>query len=730
LLADALDLPADERHRWDQVRRARAAGPAGEAATSRQATAGERLAILPSRPTRFIGREHELRRLVALLGEAETRLVTLTGPGGVGKTRLALEVAASLLSDFANGVYFVDLVPVSDPDQVPATIAATLGVQSRADQPFSVTLVEQITGMRLLLVLDNLEQILSAAPHIAELLGACPDLKILATSRAPLRLRAEREFPVSPLPLPPIDGVMSEEAVAKSDAVLLFVDRARAVRPNFAVGDDLKVLARVCRRLDGLPLAIELAAACIRLFPPRTILARLEQQLPLVAGGFRDAPARQQTLRDTIAWSYGLLAPGEQALLRRVSIFKGGWTLDGAEAVAASACEPSGIDVLQGLATLIEHNLIQSQEWVDGTPRFTMLETIREFGLAQLQAHGEKDDTHRQHVTYLQQLFEPSEPGLQTAQDGHWLQRGDVEIENVRLALAWALDNDPEMGLRLARAFAWVWSMRGAVPESQHWLVQGLARAGDVADELRAGVLVWVGANSTTLGEFEQARLALEEAFATYSDLGNEVGVANSLHTLGRIAHFADDPDQACSLYTASADLLRRYHHPRLMVTLSNLGLVLAQSGKQDRASAVLDEALDLAERQGLPWYVCQILDGQASIALTRGDLQGARRALKRCVQLTAESGDPRFIAQTLETCAWLATAEGEAAQAARLLGAVSRLRDMIGVPVPLVTRHEYERYVPIARTQISDSRWKIAWAEGRDLSQADAIEAALQGLE
>ncbi|MDQ3548800.1 MAG: LuxR C-terminal-related transcriptional regulator, partial [Chloroflexota bacterium] len=300
---------------------------------------------------------------------------------------------------------------------------------------------------------------------------------------------------------------------------------------------------------------------------------------------------------------------------------------------------------------------------------------------------------------------------------------------NTRLALEWAIANDPETGLRLARAFSWIWFVRGAVPESQHWLVQGLESAGDVADDLRAGTLWWIGANATTLGQYARARATHEEALAIYGDRDNEVGVANCLHGLGRIEQFAGDPGRAVERYQAAAELFRQHHVPRLMVTLSNLGLALLESDKLDQASAVLDEALALAERHGLPWHRAQILDAQGSVALMRGDLPLARCSLRRSVELCRAAGDPRFVAQALETCAWLATVEGAAEHAARLLGAASRMRDTIGVPVSQSARRKYDRYVPVIHAQLGLAGWQRAWAEGNALSQTEAIDVALAGV-
>lgn len=727
MLADALTLSIDERRHWEKLRRQESVRAAGNAINGTHFA----LNALPAQPTLFFGRKDDLENLMSMVCERDTRLVTLVGPGGSGKTRLAIELAMLLVGEYPDGVFFVDLAPVSDPDQVLSTIGAMLGVRQRPDQALSATLVEWLAAKRLLLVLDNVEHVLDAALEIGQLLSRCVMLRVLATSRAPLRLRAEHEYPVSPFPLPPVDGTVPTSSVAEYDAVRLFVDRARAVRPTFdAVGEEALVVARIARQLDGLPLAIELAAACIRLFTPAAILARLTLHLPMPAGSRRDVAARQRTLNDTIAWSYDLLQPNERALFRRLSIFKGGWTMDAAEAVVGDNVGQAPFDVVNGFETLIEHNLIQSYEWRDGSPRFTMLETIREFGMAQLDAEGETNAVQRRHANYLVWLFTESELDWHSPRELSTLRRADAETENLRLALNWSLAHDPETALRLARELSWYWFIRGAISEAQRWLEQALARAGNVPDDLRAGALNWVGSCATTLGAFQTAQKVQEQALALYQRLGDDVGAALCLHGLARNAMWSGDLERADLLYEDVADLFRELDLPRLPTILENLGLVLIARDKLDRADAVLDEALVESERRGLIWDRAAILEAQGTVATKSSDLPRARHLLKTSVLLHREAQDPRYIAQAIEACAWLAITEGAADHAARLLGAARRLRDAIGVPVQPLTQLEYDRYVPIAKAQISAEDWDRAWTDGRALSQSDAIELTLRGLE
>jgi len=390
----------------------------------------------PQPRTRFIGRRDEIALARQLL--ARNRLVTLTGAAGTGKTRLALAVAASLADTYADDAWFVSCAAISDPALVLPAIVQSLGLPVAGTQLPLAILIAHLAERHSLLVLDNLEHVIDAAPGIAALLDACPQLDVLATSRVPLHLNGEQLLPVPPLDL--ADGsAPSLEEIEQAGAVMLFVQRCQLVRPDFRLTHQTApVVLEICRQLDGLPLAIELAAARIRLITPHALVERLERRLPMLVGGPRDVPARQQTLRATIAWSYDLLQPAEQVLLRRLSILKGGWTLDVAEALVAEA------DVFRSMATLIEHNLIQGHERADGSTRFTMLETIREFGLEQLDMDDAVHEVHQRHLNYQLQMFSASERDWYTPQAEGWLNRGDAEIENTRLALEWAIANDPD----------------------------------------------------------------------------------------------------------------------------------------------------------------------------------------------------------------------------------------------------------------------------------------------
>jgi predicted ATPase len=426
-----------------------------------------------------------------LLTQDDVRLVTLTGVGGTGKTRLALQVAADLLDRFDDGAFFVDLAPLADPAFVLPTIAATLGIREAGDRSLRGSLIAYLTGKHLLLILDNFEHLLAASSVVADLLAACADLKVLATSRAPLHVRAEREFPVPPLALPDPTQLPVLNRLAEVAAVTLFVQRAQAAKPDFALtAENAAAVAALCVRLDGLPLAIELAAARIKLLPPLSLLARLERRLPVLTGGPRDLPARQRTLRDTIVWSHDLLSPEEQTLFRRQAVFAGGSTLEATEAVA----NPDGdLDVFAVLAALVDHSLLRQSEGADGEPRFVMLETIREYGLERL---AERDDhvIRERHAHYFLALAERLRPQIDTREGKTVLARLDAEHPNLRAALTWAIEHtDADTGVRFGAALWKFWYVRGDLREASAWLERVFALPGTSPPGARAEALYGAG---------------------------------------------------------------------------------------------------------------------------------------------------------------------------------------------------------------------------------------------
>jgi predicted ATPase/transcriptional regulator with XRE-family HTH domain len=493
---------------------------------------------LPAPLTSLIGREQEFSALTDLLTQPDVRLVTVTGPGGTGKTRLALDVATHLRGTFRDGVLFVDLAPLREAQFVLPTLASTLGVRERAGQPLLETLSRFLAPKQLLLLLDNCEQVLEAAPDIAALLATSPQLSVLATSRATLLVRGERIFPVPPLPLPAWGRRTAFDELAHVPAVALFLERATASAPTFALTSDNAVaVAAICQRLDGLPLAIELAAAWIRVLAPGALLDRLEQRLLLLTGGSRDLPARQRTMRDTIAWSYELLAPPQQTLFRHLAVFAGGSTLDAAEAVCAGT---DGLDVLTDLELLVASSLVQIGAQSGGERRFGMLETVREFGMEQLSHHGELDEASRRHAEYFLALGQAGGAALSGASPGEWVTRLEAEQANIRAALSWLRDRgERAAGLRLAAALGGFWRLRSAITEGRGWLETFLAQDGateassEESSADRIAALRWAGEIAGLSGDPAAAEARLSESLALARTVGDKRGVAAALGAIG-----------------------------------------------------------------------------------------------------------------------------------------------------------------------------------------------------
>jgi predicted ATPase len=504
---------------------------------------------LPPQTTTFVGREEQLRALREQLLRPEGRLLTLSGPGGTGKTRLALQVATQLLERFPDGVFFVALAAVTDPDLVSAKIAQTLELRETPGRSLEGSLKDFLRSRQLLLVLDNFEQVIAAAPLVAELVGSAAELRVVVTSRAVLRLYGERELPVPPLALPEPRAAVTAADLADCESARLFADRAQAVRPDFALTDDnAGVVAEICQRVDGLPLAIELAAARIRALPPREMLRRMERSLPLLTGGARDLPARQQTLRDTIAWSYDLLQSSERTLFRRLAVFRG-CTLEAAEAVCVGepprpgatsvALPPLDMELLDGLESLVEKSLLRRRETSDGQPWYVMLETVREFALERLVESDEAGTVYRRLVLHALRLAELAEREIYGPDQALWFARLEHEHQNVRTALRWCEEHGyAEPTYRLANALWWFWLAHGHASEGRERLASLLARFPVQPDQqkrarLRAQVLYGAGVMASIQGDHEAACVLHSEGVALRQALGDREGLIRSLQGLG-----------------------------------------------------------------------------------------------------------------------------------------------------------------------------------------------------
>ena len=629
---------------------------------------------LPVQPTALIGREKEVAAVQHLLCRDDVRLLTLTGPGGIGKTRLGLQVAADEAFRFADGVYFVNLAPLSDPALVLPTIASTLDLKESAGQALLDVLRAYLRNKELLLLLDNFEQVLSAAVPVADLLAACLKLKVLVTSRAVLYVRGEQEFAVPSLALPDPKHLPDLVALSQYEAVALFITRAQAVKPAFQVTSaNAPAIAEICVRLNGLPLAIELAAARIKLLPPQALLGRLGQRLTVLTGGARDVPARQQTLRNTIAWSYNLLDATEQRLFRWLSVFVGGCTL---EAVCAFLdLSTDAVWVLERVASLIDKSLLQQTEQEDGEPRFVMLETIREYGLEALAASGEMEATRQAHATYYLRLSEEAKPELEGPQQALWLERLEREHDNLRAAMQWSLEqaegeHGMEMALHLGRALERFWILHGYYKEGRAFLKQALVGSEGVVTLVRAQALSAAARLILGQGDLDEVEVLCEESLALCREIGDAPGIAYSLYLLGAVASGRGNPATARSLIEQSVSLEREIgDQGRIVLPLCKLAARVVQQGEYTRGRALLEESLALAREAGDKRGIAHSLEGLANLLfVTQGDQARIRSLLEEGLALSREIGYKDALATYFSSSGEVALSQGDVATAYSLL--------------------------------------------------------------
>lgn len=733
----------------------------------------------------LIGRVQELAILRQLLQREEVRLLTLTGVGGAGKTRLSLQLAAELQSAFSDGVYFVALAALRNANLVLAAIAQTIGVLESSDQPLLESLKRVLRERQLLLILDNFEQVMAAAPLIAALLTAAPRLRILITSRTLLHLSGEHELPIPPLALPDREAPTTTN-LAQNPAVTLFIQRAQAVRPNLQLTDEnAAAIAEICWRLDGLPLAIELAAARCRILSPQALLARLLSPLQLLTTGSQDLPPRQQTLRATIDWSYQLLTPAEQSLFRRLAIFVGGWTLDAAEEVCATVSDaptfPSArpilstnaVAVLDHLTVLIDHSLVQQAEEPDGEPRFTMLETLREYAFERLEESGEAPLLRQLHLHFYLALAEAAENKLTGREQLTWLTRLEREHDNLRAALTncRSIAGGEELALRLATALSWFWELHGHVSEGRAWLENLLARtalemparafvsvratalyrtasmANAQSDHQRALALAnesltlfhtlgdvngmgWahymLGLSALLQGNYPHAATQLQESLTLFRATGDALGIGWSLNELGSLAMMRGDYAQAAIHHAESLAIARNLGNARdIAIHQVKQAMLMQAAGDYRQAVVHLEESLALFRQLGDRQNIPLVLHSLAYAFQLQNDFVRAQTFFREALQLYERIGNRFGIARCLIGLAASAEATGQFTRAAGLYGAAAAQHDNLNAFLEPGERDFSARSQGVVQERLGESAYSAAWNAGQTMTPTQALAAS-----
>jgi predicted ATPase/DNA-binding XRE family transcriptional regulator len=723
---------------------------------------------LPGYLTGLLGRDGDEDEVRQLLDKPEVRLLTLTGPGGVGKTRLAVAVATRSRRSYPEGVVFVPLAPLREAALVTGAIAQALGVAESSEMSLLDSIAHALRDHRLLLVLDNFEHLLAEAPVIGNLLVQCPGLDVLVTSRTLLRVHGEHSFQVQPLDVPGATEATTPETALVWPAVALFLQRAKAVQPTFELTlENLGAVLAISRQLDGLPLALELAAARIPVLPPAALLARLQQHMPVLSGGLRDAPARHQGLHDAIAWSHDLLTEDQQRLFRRLSAFAGGWTLPFCELVGG---EPAlQLNVLNDLAALVEHSLIQMQSSTEssGEPRFGLLETIRVHALDRLEASGEAQRIRRRHAEVFLDFAEEAEPHLTTAARAGWLHRIDMELDNLRAALAWCAseEGEAELGQRLVGSLSWFWYLRGRLSEGRRWAERLVARGTNASNSPGfARATFCIGGMSLMQGDIPAAHNALKRALELFREVLDQRRLADALVFLGMSIAVQGDHTGALDMYCEAAGVSRDIGDLWLEAfTLTNEGAARTALGELQAADAAYRDSLALFDTLDDPWGRSIALRGLAGLMLRRNDHLAARELYERSVPLFRETGDTRGLAQallglgraalrsgsaeyadevfsealvrwkevelragmvrSLSGLAGAAAAREQFEQAVRLYATAIRQAAAIGVVFSDQDTQDQERSLEQLRLRLGAARYGAAWDEGSALSLDHAIQ-------
>lgn len=716
---------------------------------------------LPRQVTSFVGREQELMEVKRFL--ETTCLLTLTGSGGCGKTRLSLQVAADMLEEHPDGVWFVELAPLTDPALVPQTVAEALGLRETPGEPITRTLLSFLKERQMLLVLDNCEHVLQASARLVDaLLKSCAKLRVLVSSREALGIGGESAYRVTSLSVPSLQETSTPQSVSDYAAVRLFIDRAVAAKSDFSVtSQNASALASVCRRLDGIPLAIELAAARVRSLSVEEVNTRLNDCFRLLTGGSRTALPRQQTLRSLIDWSYDLLNAEEKTLLQQVAVFAGGWTLEAAEQLC-------GEEALDLMTSLVDKSLAVA-EMQGETTRYRLLETVRQYARDRLVESGESAEVRRRHQAYFAALAEAAAPQMRGPQQGVWLERLESEHDNLRAALEWS---DPEMILRIASALWQFWSVRGYVSEGREWLAGALAGAEVQAPTaLRARALYVAGAMASSQGDYATARTCCEESLAIYRESGNTHDIAVLLHSLGINSSSQGDHTAARTLFAESLAIHREAEYkPGIANVLHSLGMIASREGDYAAARAFNEESLaihrELGHARGIAnvlhslgiiasgegdaaaartWYaqsltiyrelghkrgIANLLHSLGMIASREDDYAAARALYVESLAIHRELGNRRGIANSLEAMAALAAVQEQPERAAQLWGAAEALRSEVGAPLPSSERTHFALLVEHARAELSEEMFTAAQARGRALTLEHSTALALKDID
>jgi predicted ATPase/DNA-binding XRE family transcriptional regulator len=711
LLARAMNLEASQRAALFAAARPALPGEDAKAAP---------LQVLPFPPTALLGREQEIAQALGLVREHGVRLLTVIGPGGVGKTRLALEIAHDLRAGFADGLAWIDLTVLRDPSLVPQTVAQALGLREQTDRPFSEQVRAFLQDKQFLLLLDNFEHLLSAANFVADLLVNCPRLQVLVTSRVPLHLRAEQQLVLTPL--------------TQVASVALFRERAQRVQPNLDAAESSVV--GICEQVDRLPLAIELAAAHVRVLSLPLLLERLSDRLRFLRGGARDLPERQRTMHEAIAWSYNLLPPTQQRWFRVLSIFMGGYTLAAAESICGGEEPTTSDEGLSTIAALVDASLVQVEITADGLPRYSMLEVIREYAAEQLRAAGEEEDYQRRHAEYYATLAEEAERfgSGQGSREAH-LER---EAANGRAALDFAYEHgEVTLGLRLATWFGRLWLTRGQMSEATLWLERMLALDEASATQaaspaVRSRALYYASRLTLHLGRRDRALALAEEALALAERTGDQTDISNVLAMLGTIALAGGEEDQAATYFTECYVAAKRAKDAgdthQISLALLNLGELARKRGDVARATEFLEEALASVRAIDMTWGIANILTLLGHLARGQQDYERAKVRYRESLTLYHRLGNATYIAWCLEGIAAVACAQGSYQHATRLCAAAAALRVAAQTPLPPTEQDDFDKVVLTARAELDERAFTEQWRIGSTMTQDDAISYALMG--